>query len=312
MPKGIRDRVAILGMGCAKFGERWDSDGESLMLEAFGEALADAGFGAEMIDAAWLSVGFDALNVGPSGLPAATALGLDTIPVTKVENYCASGTDAFRGAAYAVASGASDIALAIGVEKLKDTGYGGLPVRTRGTRFDHFGVTGSAPGNFAQLAMAYSAKHHVDRTALKEAMAHISVKSHANAVNNPKAHLRKAINVQQVLDAPIIAEPLGLFDCCGVSDGAACALVATPEMAHELGLTRARDGQGPPDRRIQRLGTVELGVGRQLSEHDASGRAARIRGGHDRRSRFGAGPDRGSRLLLDHRAGHDGGSATER
>lgn len=239
MARGISDKVAIIGMGCARFGERWDSDGEGLMREAFGEALADAGLTTSDVEAAWLAVGFDAINVGPSGLPAAIALGLDTVPVTKVENYCASGTDAFRGAAYAVASGACDIALAIGVEKLKDTGYGGLPVRTRGTRYDQFGVTGSAPGNFAQLAMAYSAKHGIDRDDLKQAMAHISVKSHANAVENPKAHLRKPITTQQVLDAQIVAEPLGLFDCCGVSDGSACALVTTPDIAREMGHSEA-------------------------------------------------------------------------
>jgi acetyl-CoA C-acetyltransferase len=134
-----------------------------------------------------------------------------------------------------VASGAADIALALGVEKLKDTGYGGLPVRTRGTSYDMVGVTGSAPGNFAQLASAYGAVHGIDRGDLKRAMAHVSVKSHANGVKNPKAHLRKAIDIDAVVNAPMIAEPLGLFDCCGVSDGAACAIVTTPEIARALG-----------------------------------------------------------------------------
>jgi acetyl-CoA C-acetyltransferase len=163
------------------------------------------------------------------------ALRLKNIGVTKVENYCASGTDAFRGAVYAVASGAADIALALGCEKLKDTGYGGLPVRTRGTQFDMIGIVGSAPGNFAQLASAYRATHGVSADDLKRAMAHVSVKSHANGAKNPKAHLRKAIDMDTVLNAPMIAEPLGLFDCCGVSDGAACAIVTTPEIARALG-----------------------------------------------------------------------------
>jgi len=235
MPKGIRDKVAILGMGCARFGERWNDDADDLMVEAYVEALADAGVETAQIDAAWLSVGFDAMNIGPSGIPLAMALRLHDIPVTKVENYCASGTEAFRGAVYAVASGAADIALALGVEKLKDTGYGGLPVRTRGTTFDMIGVVGSAPGNFAQLAAAYRARHGVSREDLKRAMAHVSVKSHANGVNNPKAHLRKAVDMDTVLNAPLVAEPLGLYDCCGVSDGAACAIVTTPEIARALG-----------------------------------------------------------------------------
>src|ERR1700712_1934611 len=235
MARGIKDKVAILGMGCTRFGERWDKDADSLMVEAYEEAMADAGIDGSQIDAAWLGVGFDAVNVGPSGIPLSMALRLPNIAVTKVENYCASGTEAFRGAVYAVASGAADIAVALGVEKLKDTGYGGLPVRTRGTSYDMVGVTGSAPGNFAQLASAYGAVHGIDRDDLKRAMAHVSVKSHANGAKNPKAHLRKPIDIDAVLNAPMIAEPLGLFDCCGVSDGAACAIVTTPEIARALG-----------------------------------------------------------------------------
>jgi acetyl-CoA C-acetyltransferase len=235
MARGIKDKVAILGMGCSKFGERWDMGADALMAEAYSEAIADAGIGTGEIEAAWLGVAFDAVNVGPSGIPLAMALGLGGVGVTKVENYCASGTEAFRGAVYAVASGAADIALALGVEKLKDTGYGGLPVRTRGTTFDMMGVVGSAPGNFAQLASAYRSAHGIEPQDLKRAMAHVSVKSHANGVKNPKAHLRKAIDLDTVLNAPMIAEPLGLFDCCGVSDGAACAIVTTPEIARSLG-----------------------------------------------------------------------------
>ncbi len=237
MASGIRDKVAILGMGCARFGERWDADADGLMVEAFNEAIADAGIDVSEIGAAWLGVGFDGVSVGPSGIPLSMALRLPNIAVTKVENYCASGTESFRGAVYAVASGACDIALAMGVEKLKDTGYGGLPVRSRGIVSDMIGVSGSAPGNFAQIASAYRAKHNVTPELLKRAIAHVSVKSHANGAKNPKAHLRKPITEEQCLNAPMIAEPLGLFDCCGVSDGAACAIVTTPEIARALGKT---------------------------------------------------------------------------
>ncbi|RYD83748.1 MAG: acetyl-CoA acetyltransferase, partial [Sphingomonadales bacterium] len=235
MARGIKDKVAILGMGCAKFGEHWDKNADQLMVEAYQEAIGDAGIGTSQIDAAWLGVAFDAVNIGPSGIPLSMALRLNGAGVTKVENYCASGTEAFRGAVYAVASGAADIALALGVEKLKDTGYGGLPARTRGTTFDMVGITGSAPGNFAQLASAYRSVHGVSKDDLKRAMAHVSVKSHANGAKNPKAHLQKAVDMDTVLNAPMIAEPLGLFDCCGVSDGAACAIVTTPEISRSLG-----------------------------------------------------------------------------
>ncbi len=237
MPAGIRDKVVILGMGCSKFGERWESDASDLMVEAFSEGLKDAGIETKQIDAAWLATAIEEQHVGKSAVPLAIALRLPFIPVTRVENFCASGTEAFRGAVYAVASGAADIALALGVEKLKDTGYGGLPQRGRGTLNNMIWPNLSAPGLFAQLGAAYRVKHGASRDDLKRAMAHISVKSHDNAAGNPKAHLRNRITMDAVLNAPMVAEPLGLYDCCGVSDGAACAIVTTPEIARSLGKT---------------------------------------------------------------------------
>ena len=118
MATGIKDKVAILGMGCSRFGERWDAGTPDLMAEAFEEALADAGIERARIGAAWYGSAIDVVNVGNSAVPAAMALRLDGIPITRVENMCATGTEALRGAAYAVASGAVDIALAIGAEKL--------------------------------------------------------------------------------------------------------------------------------------------------------------------------------------------------
>ena len=235
MASGIKDKVALLGMGCSNFGERWNDNAEALMLEAFSEALADAGIEKNQIEAAWFATAIEEQHVGKSGIPLAVALRLPLIPVTRVENYCASGSEAFRGAVYAVASGACDIALALGVEKLKDTGYGGLPQRSRGAVNDMYWSNMSAPGAFAQLALAYQARHGVSREDLKRAMAHISVKSHDNGAKNPKAHLRKPIDEDRALNAPMIADPLGLFDCCGVSDGSACAIVTTPDIARALG-----------------------------------------------------------------------------
>jgi len=232
---GIKDKVVILGMGCSKFGERWNMGAEELMVEAAQEALGDAGVGINDIQAAWLSTHVEEQSVGKGGTPLSVALRLPNIPVTRVENFCASGSEAFRGAVYAVAAGACDIALALGVEKLKDTGYGGLPVGSPGTLTPQWAANGSAPGNFAQLASAYRAKYGVSREDLKRAIAHVSVKSHANGAKNPKAHLQKPITEEMCLNAPMIAEPLGLFDCCGVSDGAACAIVTTPEIARAMG-----------------------------------------------------------------------------
>ncbi len=237
MATGIRDKVAIIGMGCTKFGERWDCGPEDLMVEAFQECLSDAGIGKNELQAAWFGSCLDEVNVGKSALPPSLALRLPNIGVTRVENYCASGTEAFRGAVYAVASGAYDICLAIGAEKLKDIGYAGLPEFSAG-----MGLTNqqwfpnmTAPGCFAMLASGYSAKYGVDMKELKRAMAHISAKSHANGALNPKAHLRAPVTEEVILKAPMVAYPLGLFDCCGVSDGSACAIVATPEVARRLG-----------------------------------------------------------------------------
>jgi len=235
MAEGIRDKVVILGMGCTKFGERWSDSPEDLAVDAFTECIADAGIEKKEIEAAWLGSHFDEINVGKGGNFLGMALKLPLIPVTRVENFCASGTEAFRGACYGVASGAYDIALALGVEKLKDTGYGGLPDSPAfGQQQAMIGPNATAPGMFAQLATAYSAAYKVPMEKIKEAMAHISWKSHQNGVNNPRAHLRKPIPVEQILGAPMIAYPLGLFDCCGVSDGSACAIVTTPEIAKKI------------------------------------------------------------------------------
>ena len=222
-------------MGCSRFGERWDAGTPELLAEAFEEALADAGIERRQINAAWYGSGMDAINVGNSSIPAAMALRLEGIPVSRVENMCATATEALRGAAYAVASGAVDIALAIGAEKLKDTGYGGLPTPFKGTLNDMWMPLGSAPAGFAQLAAGYRAKHGISKEDLKRAIAHVSWKSHQNGTISPKAHLQKAITMEQILNAPMIAEPLGLFDCCGVSDGSAAAIVTTPEIARALG-----------------------------------------------------------------------------
>jgi len=237
MATGIKDKVAIVGMGCSRFGERWDTGAGELMAEAFEEALADAGIEPKQIEAAWFGSCMDQLNVGNSAIPASLALRLDGIPFSRMENMCATGTETLRGAVYAVASGAVDIALAIGVEKLKDAGYGGLPAPFKGTFNDLWMPMGSAPAGFAQLAGGYRSKHGISKQDLKQGIAHVSWKSHQNGVKSPKAHLRKAVSMETILKAPMIAEPLGLFDCCGVSDGAACAIVTTPDIARGLGKT---------------------------------------------------------------------------
>lgn len=233
MAEGIKDKVAIIGMGCTRFGERWDAGAEDLMVEAFKEAIRDAGIEKKEIQAAWFGSCFDEVNVGKSATPLSLTLKLPFIPVTRVENFCATGSEALRGAVYAVASGAYDICLALGAEKLKDTGYGGLPdfSQVLGTKNRLIFPNITAPGGFAMMATRYFSKYGLGPEEGKEILAMVSAKSHENGAKNPKAHLRKEISVEKILKAPMIAWPLGLFDCCGVSDGAAAAIVCRADLA---------------------------------------------------------------------------------
>ncbi len=236
MPRSIKDRVAIVGMGCTKFGERWDVGGGDLLVEASYEAFEDAGIGPEDIEAAWVGT----LYSGSSGMTLGGPLRLPYIPITRVENMCASGSDSLRQACYAVAAGMYDIALAIGVEKLKDSGLSGLP--TGGGFSSGLGAGGgSVPAIFALLATTYFARYGLSYEEGKHMIGRVSWKSHQNGSKNPKAHFQNAVTMETILNAPIMASPLGLFDCCGNSDGSAAAIVTTPEIAKSL-----RKGKEPP------------------------------------------------------------------
>ena len=233
MAEGIRDRVAIIGMGCTKFGEHFDKSADELIVEAASEAIEDAGIEKKDIGAAWTGTCYEETNVGKSGIPLAIALKLPFIGVTRVENWCATASESLRGACYAVAAGAYDTCLAVGVEKLKDTGYGGLPQNEVqwGTVRRLVDANQTAPGMFAMLATRYFSRYGIGPEEGKRMLAMISAKSHRNGAMNPKAHLRREVTVEQIMNAPIIAWPLGLFDCCGVSDGAAAAIVTRADMA---------------------------------------------------------------------------------
>src|SRR4030043_2069853 len=236
MAEGIKNKVAIIGMGCTKFGELWDKSAEDLMVDAFKECIEDAGIEKRDIQAAWFGVHFEEQSVGKGATSLALVLKIPFIPVTRVENFCATGTEALRGACYAVASGAYDIALALGVEKLKDTGYGGLPGfrNLMGAKNALIMPKFTAPGAFAMMATRYFAVYGLSPDEGKRMLAKVSAKSHHNGSLNPKAHLRREVTEEQVLNAPIIAWPLGLFDCCGVSDGSAAAIVTRADMAKKF------------------------------------------------------------------------------
>ena len=221
----IKDRVAVVGMGCVKFGENWSKSGEDMIIEAAQEAFEDAGIDRNDIEAAWAGT----LWSGIHGQCLSEPLKLKYKPVTRVENACATGSDAFRNACYAVAAGIYDLVLALGFEKPKDTGYSGNPsLATPGTNRVQ---TLSGAGHFALLATRYFAKYGLDLEEGKRMIGKVSVKSHHNGTLSPKAHFQRAVTLEQVMTAPIIAWPLGLFDCCGVSDGAAAAIITRADLA---------------------------------------------------------------------------------
>ncbi|MBI2219343.1 MAG: acetyl-CoA acetyltransferase [Candidatus Rokubacteria bacterium] len=223
--KGIRDRVAIIGMGCTPFGEHWDKSVEDMLVEAATGAINSAGVSLDMVDAFWLGTLFS----GQSGLTASRPLKIGYKPVTRVENFCATGSEAFRNACYAVACGAYDIAMAIGVEKLKDSGYSGLPNLSAPSDGTQAGMT--APAMFSLLAPAYAKKYGVDEQTMKEVMTRIAWKNHKNGALNPRAQFRKEVPKETIACSPLIAGSLGIFDCSGVSDGSAAAIVVRAEDA---------------------------------------------------------------------------------
>jgi acetyl-CoA C-acetyltransferase len=218
--------VAIVSMGCTRFGEHFDRGVDDLALDAVTDALAGAGLGAQDIDAYWVGTYLS----GISGMSLARPLRLEGKPVTRVENMCATGSEALRAAVYAVAAGAVDVAMAVGVEKLKDTGYAGLispKIQDDGTR-----VNTSAPANFSLLAPAYQERYGVAPADFRQAMTHVAWKNHANGALNPRAQFRKELSKEAIERSPQVAGSLGVLDCSGVADGAAAAIVVRAEDAY--------------------------------------------------------------------------------
>lgn len=230
--KGIKDRVAIVGMGCTPFVEHWDKSLDDLVIEAANECYASAGIdrsnGDDPIDAYWLGTA----QGGMSGITLARPLQLHDKPVTRVENYCATGSEALRQAVYAVASGAYDVAMAVGVEKVKDSGFQGLnaaPPPNDGTA-----RTLTAAAMFSMVAPAYGQRYGVGDDEMRQVLAHIARKNHANGARNPRAQFRREVSLETICGSPTVAGSLGVFDCAGVADGAAAAIVCRAEDAHRF------------------------------------------------------------------------------
>src|SRR5207302_10452882 len=215
-------------MGCTPFGEQWNKGTDDLLLEASNEAFASAGVTKDGVDAYWLGTAFS----GMSGMALARPLQLHDKPVTHVENFCATASEAIRNAAYAVASGAYDTAMAIGVEKVKDSGYQGL-VGAGKTPTDGTGRTLTAAAMFAMCVPAYAKRYGVDAEEMREVLAHISAKNHYNGARNPRAQFRREVSTETSCSSPPMAGDLPGYDCSGVADGSAAAVGVRAEDTHE-------------------------------------------------------------------------------
>ena len=224
---GIKDQVAIVGMGCTSFGEHWDNSLDDLIIEAAQKATKSAGIETDSIDAYW----FGTSQSAASGIALATPLRLSGKPVTRVENYCATGSESLRQACYAVASGAYDSAMALGAEKVKDSGYQGLnafPIPTDGTN-----RTLTAAAMFSLILPSYAKRYAVDEDELRYVIARIAQKNHFNGSRNELAQFRREVSAEKICEMPSIAGRLSVMDCAGVADGAAAAIVVRAEDAHK-------------------------------------------------------------------------------
>lgn len=219
--------IAIIGAGVTKFGHLWDKDHDDLLVEAVNDALSDANLELKDIEAIWCGTFYP--STGISGNVFSDSLKFFGKPISRVENYCATGMDNIRNACFAVASKAYDIVMACGVEKLIDAGGRGIPP-IEGIFSVSMPVI-SAPGMFALAANRAFKEWGWKR----EDLALVAVKNHYNGARHPKAHFRREVTVEEVLRAPIVAYPLGVYDCSAVSDGAAAIILTRPEIAKKLG-----------------------------------------------------------------------------
>ncbi|AHF97301.1 acetyl-CoA acetyltransferase [Desulfurella acetivorans A63] len=227
----MRD-VAVVGIGITNFGYLWEKSWRDLAVEASLEAIKSSG--VDKIDSIYLGNFSGGTFVEQEHMAAILAdyLGFLHIPSTRIENACASGGVALRHAYMEVASGMSDVVLVTGVEKMTDvvTSQGVYSLSMAADR-EYEGYQGvTFPGLFALVAKKYM---H-DFNATRKQLAAVAVKNHKNASKNPKAQFHNIITIDDVLNASIIADPLGLYDCSPMTDGAASVILMPLEKAKKL------------------------------------------------------------------------------
>ncbi len=231
----MRD-VAVIGVGVTKFGELWDKSLRDLTVEAGLKAIQEAGIASEDIDALYGGNMSSGLFVNQEHTAAliAEAVGLTEkhIPATRVEDACASGGVALRHGYISVASGVHDIVVVGGAEKMTDVSPS-LATDALATAGDQeweafFGAT--FPGLYAMIAR----RHMHEYGTTKEQLSMVAIKNHHNGSMNPHAHFQKEITLEQALNSTMIAEPLNLFDCSPISDGAAALILCPLKKAKEF------------------------------------------------------------------------------
>jgi acetyl-CoA C-acetyltransferase len=230
----IAGEVAIIGSAATRFGVLHDRGYLELLAEAARGAIADAGIEQDQLEAAWLGTAepLTAALLGDAGTAVTEALRFAPRPVTRVSTFCCTGMEAVRAAAMSIAAGEYDLVLAVGAEKMRDvTPRGSLVSRTANLTHPTLAKGRTAPGQFALLANRYM--HEYD--CVGEDLANVAVKNHANAARNPIAQYSDPLTVEQVLNAPRVAEPLGLLDCTPTTDGAAAVILTSVAHARTLG-----------------------------------------------------------------------------
>lgn len=222
--------VAVIGAGMTKFGELWDMSLRDLFVDSALKAMKNAG--VDSIDSMYvgnMSAGqfVRQEHLGPL---MAEQLGLAGIPATRVESACASGGMALRSAYFEVASGASDLVMASGVEKMNDGAdvTGVLATASDQEEEVYYGVT--FPGLYAMIARAHMEKYGTT----EEDLSWVSVKAHRNGAKNPHAQFRRVMSLEDVMTSSVVAEPLRLLHCSPVTDGGASVILCPLERASEF------------------------------------------------------------------------------
>jgi acetyl-CoA C-acetyltransferase len=219
--ESIRDKVAVVGVGCCTFGENWDQSPSDMIVDAAYEAYADAGIDEPQRQIEAVFTGSLYTTKGPH--ECSDALKLFDRPVTMVSNYCATGTDAFRCGVMSIAAGLYDTVLVVGYDKPKDRGVSGPSVMLDGVR----DLPRTPAGWFSLCAATYFERYGAGR----EELARIAVKNHHNGTLAPKSFLKREITVEEALNGRMISWPFGLYDCAAQTDGAAAAVVTRADLA---------------------------------------------------------------------------------